>query len=149
MAGTARIIGVKQLEQALLNAFEEWTRDDVNGRYWKEKFQEKYRYPGPPTIRKNGETVGNPRDIIDTEALYDSGVKSYEYREGGAGAEANWHWDAKNASGDEYAWYVHEGQGPYSRAARPWTDEMASEYLFETSEIKRDLMMAIDRHLNG
>ena len=149
MAGIARIIGVKQLEQALLAAFEEWTREDVNERYWREKFEDDYRYPEPPTLRKNGEIARNPRDILDTEALYESGVESYKFTRGATGAEANWHWDAKNSSGEEYAWFVHEGQGPHSRAPRPWTDELASEYLFETSEIKRDLMDALDRHLNA
>jgi len=149
MAGTARIIGAKQLEQALLAAFEEWTREDVNERHWREKFEDDYRYPGPPTLRKNGEIAGNPRDILDTEALYESGVESYKFTRGATGAEANWHWDAKNSSGEEYAWFVHEGQGPHSRVPRPWTDELASEYLFETSAIKRDLMNALDRHLNA
>jgi hypothetical protein len=149
MAGIARIVGAKQLEQALLSAFEEWTREDVNERYWREKFEDKYRYPGPPTLRKNGEIARDPRDILDTESLYESGVESYKFTRGATGAEANWHWDAKNSSGEEYAWFVHEGQGPYSRAPRRWTDELASEYLFETSEIKRDLMDALDRHLNA
>lgn len=149
MAGTARIIGTKALEKALLSAFQQWTEDDVNGEYWREKFEEQYPYPGPPTLRKNGEVVGNPRDILDTEALYDSGVDSYRYASAPNGAEANWHWNAKNSSGEEYAWFVHEGQGPHSREPRRWTDELASEYLFEGSEIQSRLMARIDQSLNG
>lgn len=149
MAGTARIIGTKALEKALLSAFQQWTEDDVNGEYWREKFEEQYPYPGPPTLRKNGEVADNPRDILDTEALYDSGVESYRYASAPNGAEANWHWDAKNSSGEEYAWFVHEGQGPSSREPRRWTDELASEYLFEGSEIKDRLMARIDQSLNG
>lgn len=149
MAGIARIIGAKALEKALLSAFQQWTEDDVNGDYWREKFEEQYPYPGPPTLRKNGEVAGNPRDILDTEALYDSGVESYRYSSAPDGAEANWHWNAKNSSGEEYAWFVHEGQGPHSREPRRWTDELASEFLFEGSEIKGRLMARIDQNLNG
>lgn len=149
MAGTARIIGTKALEKALLGAFQKWTEDDVNGQYWREKFEEQYPYEGPPTVRKNGEIAGDPRNILDTEELYDSGVESYRYSIDANGGEANWHWDAKNSSGEEYAWFVHEGQGPHSREPRRWTDELASEYLFEGSEIKGRLMARIDQGLNG
>lgn len=148
MAGIARIIGTKAIEKQLLEAFREWTKEDVNGEYWREKFEENYPYPGPLTERKNGELAGDPRNILDTEELYDSGVESYSYSSSPNGARADWHWNAKNSSGIEYAWFVHEGEGPYSRAPREWTDEMASEYLFEDSEIKRRLMEAIDRRLN-
>jgi hypothetical protein len=148
MAGIARIVGTKDVEAALVQAFKEWT-EDVNDTYWRERFEKKYPYKGEPTTRKNGEVVGNPRDILDTEALYESGVESYEYRSEVNGARADWHWDAKNGSGEEYAWFVHEGKGPYSREPRRWTDEMASEYLFETSNVKRDLMSKIESKLNG
>lgn len=149
MAGTARIIGTKAIEQLLLDAFREWTESDVNKEYWRDKFEEKYQYGGPPTLRKNGDIVGDPRDILDTEALYESGVESYRYTANDNGAEAGWHWNALNSSGDEYAWFVHEGQGPYSREPRRWTDELASEFLFETSEIKGRLMDRIQQNLNG
>lgn len=149
MAGTARIIGTKALEKALLSAFQQWTEDDVNGEYWRERFEDEYSYEGPPTQRKNGEIARDPRNILDTEELYDSGVESYRYQENVNGAEANWHWNAKNASGEEYAWFVHEGRGPHSREPRRWTDELASEYLFEGSEIQGRLMARIDQSLNG
>jgi len=148
MAGIARIVGTKDVEAALVQAFKEWT-EDVNDIYWRERFEKKYKYEGESTTRKNGEVVGDPRNILDTEALYESGVESYEYRSEVNGARADWHWDAKNSSGEEYAWFVHEGQGPYSREPRRWTDEMASEYLFETSNVKRDLMSKIESKLNG
>lgn len=147
MAGIARIVGAEKIEEALLNAFEQWTRDDVNGRYWRERFEERYPYPGPVTIRKAKPPAGDPRDILDTEALYESGVESYDYDKNSQGARAEWHWDAKNSSGQEYAWYVHEGEGPASRAPRRWTDELSSDYLFETSDIKLDLMDGIANEL--
>lgn len=149
MAGIARIVGAKALEKALLSAFQQWTEDDVNGEYWRERFEDEYSYEGPPTQRKNGEIARDPRNILDTEELYDSGVESYRYQENTNGAEANWHWNAKNSSGDEYAWFVHNGEGPHSREARRWTDELASEYLFEGSEIKSRLVARIAQRLNG
>ena len=147
MAGTARIIGARNIERALLEAFQQWTEQDVNERYWRDQFEELWIYPGPPTIRKEKPPAGNPRDILDTEALYESGVESYRYQVGPNGAQANWHWGAKNTSGQEYAWYVHEGRGPYSRKARPWTDELGSDWLFKGSIIERKLMQRIDEHL--
>ena len=148
MAGIGRIVGGEQIEKALLQAFQQWTDEDVNGRYWREKFEDQYPYPGPVTIRKEKPPAGDPRDILDTEALYESGVESYDYEEGQSMARASWHWDAKNSSGQEYAWFVHEGKGPASRAPRRWTDELASDYLFDQSDIKKDLMSNISTQLD-
>lgn len=149
MAGTARFVNMQKVEQALMEAFADWAENDVNKRYWREQFEDDWRYPGPPTVRKAKPPAGNPRDILDTEALYESGVKSFTLSETFNGIRADWHWNAKNFSGEEYAWYVHEGQGPYARVARPWTDEMAHPFQFETSDIKLDLIRAIDEHLNN
>lgn len=149
MAGTARIVGGASIEKALLNAFEQWVKEDVDEDYMTEQFFEnKWPYPGPPTQRKSGTIAGNPRDIVDTAALYESGKNSFRYQEGPNGASADWHWDAKNSSGEEYAWYVHEGQGPYARVARPWTDELAAPNLFDQSTIKQQLVSRIDSSLN-
>ena len=149
MASSARIIGTKRLEQALVEAFADWAENDVNNSYWREKFEERYPYPGPVTARKAKPPAGNPRDILDTEELYKSGVESFDLNTSPDGARADWHWNAKNSSGEEYAWFVHEGQGPHSRHPRAWTDELSDEWLFGSSSIKRDLMDAIERHLNG
>jgi hypothetical protein len=105
----ARLLGGKDIERALVNAFEEWTREDVNGAFWDDQFKEEKWRHSPYTERENGDTVGSPRDIYDLGNLYDSGVNSYKYQSSATGASANWHWDAKNRSGEEYAWYVHEG----------------------------------------
>jgi hypothetical protein len=104
----ARLFGGKDIERALVNAFEEWTREDVNGAFWDDQFKEEKWRHSPYTERENGDTVGSPRDIYDLGNLYDSGVNSYKYQSSATGASANWHWDAKNRSGEEYAWYVHE-----------------------------------------
>lgn len=149
MANIARIVGGKSWERALLTAFQKWTEKDVNEQYWRERFEDDYKYDGPITIRKAKPPAGNPRDILDTEELYESGVNSYKYSADGDGASADWHWNAKNSSGEEYAWFVHEGKGPHSREPRRWTDELASEFLFEGSAIERRLMARIEKEVNG
>jgi hypothetical protein len=77
---SARFFGGKDIERALVNAFEEWTREDVNGAFWDDQFKEEKWRHGPYTVRKNGDPVGSPRDIYDLGNLYDSGVNSYKYR---------------------------------------------------------------------
>lgn len=86
----ARIIGGDDIERALAKAFEEWTREDVNDKFWKVQFiDRKWRYKGV-TIRKNGDVVGpEPRDIYDLGYLYES--TSYSYTSSSAAAEATWH----------------------------------------------------------
>ena len=118
----ARIIGGDDIERALVKAFEEWTNEDVNDKFWKAQFiDRKWKYDGV-TVRKNGETVGpRPRDIYDLGNLYES--TSYSYASSSEAAEATWRWDATNASGDEYANYVHEGTR--FMPGRPFTDDVS------------------------
>lgn len=150
MAGIARIVGANLIENALIAAFEEWVEEDVNDDYWAEEFfQSKWPYDSI-TKRKNGDTVGpGPRDIVDTQALYDSGVESLKVTKRPTEVRADWHWNAKNSSGSEYAWYVHEGKGPHSVEPRKWTDELSDPGLFEGSMIKRKLLDRIDSSLNS
>ena len=129
----AKIIGIKQIEHALINAFEDWTREDINGEFWEDQFQEEKWRHGPYTVRANGDPVGSPRDIYDLGNLYDSGVNSYEYESSPDGASANWHWDAKNRSGEEYAWYVHEGKGTNYPYPRRFTDDISYKFSFRRS----------------
>jgi hypothetical protein len=118
----ARIIGGDDIEKALVKAFEEWTREDVNNKFWKTQFiDRKWKYDGV-TVRKNRDTVGpEPRDIYDLGYLYES--TSYSYSSSTETAEAKWNWDATNTSGDEYASYVHEGTS--SMPGRPFTDDVS------------------------
>lgn len=148
MAGIARIVGANLIEAALVDAFRDWVEDDVNDEYWaQEFFQSKWPYDAV-TKRKNGETVGpGPRDIVDTQELYDSGVESLKVTNGTTEVRADWHWNAKNSSGEEYAWYVHEGRGPHSVDPRKWTDELSDPGLFDGSMIKRKLMSRIASNL--
>jgi hypothetical protein len=64
------------------------------------------------TVRRNGETVGSPRDSVDTGELYDSLVIS---RNANA---AEYTWDADHAA------IVHDGattKNGTDLPARPWT----------------------------
>ena len=120
----ARIIGGDNIERALVDAFETWASEDINDAHWQDQFkEEKWKYDGV-TERKNGLVVTSPRDIYDIGELYKSGVDSFRLTKGANGAQASWHWDATNNSGNEYAWYVHEGIGS-NATARPFTDDIS------------------------
>lgn len=125
MAIGARIIGQALIEKALLDAFERWADEDINNKHWQEQFKEDiWEYDGV-TQRKNGDIVGpDDRDIYDLGELYESGVRSFNLQSSPNGAKASWFWDATNASGGQYAWYVHEGEGT-NRTARPFTDDIS------------------------
>lgn len=145
---SAVIINQKKLEQALINAFQEWTEEDINGAHWDDQFREDRWQYGNVTTRKNGETVGSPRDIYDLGALYESGINSYKFSIGANGAEASWHWDAKNSSGNEYAWYVHEGRGT-NVTARPFTDDISLPSSFFRKPPGKALVLRVQTALNS
>jgi hypothetical protein len=114
--------------KALSDAFTQWAEEDINETHWREQFLEReWKYDGK-TKRKNPSApvrdAGNPRDIYDFGELYESGVESFSLASIGAGLRASWHWSAKNSSGQEYAWYVHNGRGT-NKNARPFTDDIA------------------------
>lgn len=114
--------------KALSDAFVQWAEEDINEIHWREQFLERdWRYDGE-TKRKNPSApvrdAANPRDIYDFGTLYESGVNSFSLTSIGAGMRASWHWDAKNSSGREYAWYVHEGLGT-NKNARKFTDDIS------------------------
>ena len=112
----ARLVGEEELLRQLGDVFEEWVTKDVNDDYMYEQFRtDKWSYAGPPTKRKSGGTAGNPRDIYDLGNLYKSGRDSFKVDRNPSKVEASWHWNAKNQSGDEYAWFVHEGEESLAR----------------------------------
>ena len=121
------VINGHLIENALIAAFETWVEEDINQRHWDEQFKNMSKWPydmgDKPTVRKNGQTVDSPRDIYDLGLLYKSGLKTV-FEDTGTMVTANWHWDAKNTKGKEYAWYVHEGIGS-NTTARPFTDDIA------------------------
>jgi len=133
-AVNAVIIGQNLIEKALIDAFETWTEEDINDAHWDDQFRNMSKWPyDNETRRKNREVVTSPRDIYDLGELYKSGIKSYRFERSSNGAEANWHWDAKNSSDQEYAWYVHNGEGT-NVTARPFTDDISipSSFFFKT-----------------
>ena len=140
----ARLINQALIEAALIRAFNNWAEEDLNDKFFSEQFIDRqWPYPGPITIRKARSPAGNPRDIYDTGALFKSGQNSFTLTNSVAGASAKWHWNARNSSGEEYAFYVHEGKGPHSRVPRKWTDDLVIPLLFEQSEAKLDLSARI------
>ena len=147
----ARIIGSKQIEQALINAFKDWTKEEVNEKHWDLQFGDNQWEYEAVTIRKNRETVGpGLRDIYDLGELYKSGIQSYKFTAGSASAQANWHWDARNNAKipEEYAWYVHEGKGT-NITARKFTDQVSDAKFSFMSDIGLNLLDRVQAALNA
>ena len=136
----ASLFKPEELEAQLVNAFEQWADEDLNDEYMSEQFlTSKWSYD-TDTIRKNGRRVGpEPRDIYDLGNLFRSGQRSFQIRRSATEVVASWHWNATNSSGEEYAWFIHEGEGPHSLEPRRRTDEIAVPYLFYSSPTKRAL----------
>jgi hypothetical protein len=148
---SAKIIGAGRIEKAILQAFEEWTEKEINGKHWDAQFGDKKWDYESVTFRKNRETVGpEPRDIYDLGRLYESGVKSYNFTAGSSGAEANWHWDAKNnaKTPQEYAWYVHEGEGSNVRG-RPFTDQVSDAKFSFMNDVGLNLLDRVQAALTA
>jgi hypothetical protein len=82
--------------------------------------------------------------------LYESGIKSYNFTAGTGGAEANWHWDAKNnaKTPEEYAWYVHEGRGSNVRG-RPFTDQVSDAKFSFMGDIGLNLLDRVQAKLTA
>jgi hypothetical protein len=147
----ARIIGAKQIEQALINAFEDWTKEEINEKHWDSQFGDRKWDYEAVTLRKNRETVGpSPRDIYDLGELYESGIKSYKFTAGTSSAEASWHWDAKNKGKipEEYAWYIHEGEGTNIQA-RKFTDQVSDAKFSFMNDVGLNLLDRVQAALNG
>lgn len=149
MAIGAKFIGGDDIERALLKAFESWTREDINETFWDDQFKEEKWDHSPLTVRANGELVGSPRDIYDLGELYNSGVKSYNFQSSKNNAMASWHWDAKNRSGQEYAWYVHEGKGTNDPYERRFTDDVSDMAFSFRKPIGKALLSRVSIALDG
>jgi hypothetical protein len=133
----AKIIGGEAWERKLQAAFEQWARFEVNDYFRDEFTTEKWDYPGI-TFRKSGQTVGDPRDIYDLGDLYRSGRESFTVSSQALEVTASWNWNAKNSSGNLYAYYVHEGKST-NLAPRQWTDTLTSPAKFLNSNLSKSL----------
>ena len=145
----ARIIGGDDLEKALIRAFQQWTKEDINEAFWDDQFKEDRWEHSPLTQRANGDTVGSPRDIYDLGNLYKSGVDSYKFQSSTSAAEASWGWNAKNRSGEEYAMYVHEGTGTNFTYPRAFTDDVSDMAFSFRKPIGRALLSRVETALTG
>lgn len=120
----ARLFNQGNFEKAIVQAFNQWAEEDINDAHWDDQFRDMNKWQwDQETRRRNGETVFSPRDIYDLGALYESGVNSFRLNSTSMGAEAYWHWNARNKNGDEYASYVHDGTRFMD--GRPFTDDIA------------------------
>ena len=128
----ATLVNAKAIENALVKAFETWASEDINDAHWDDQFRDMDRWEWPnETRRKNRQVVDTPRDIYDLGDLYESGKRSYRLVTGSTNVSANWHWNATNSSGEEYANYVHNGTRFMD--GRPFTDDIAipSSFFFK------------------
>ena len=138
----ARIIGGAAIEQALINAFEIWTREDVDKKHWDEQFGNMNRWEWPSgneTKRKNTEVVRSPRDIYDLGLLYEQ--RNYKYEKGRDSATAHWYWNATNSKGTEYASYVHNGTKTMD--GRAFTDDISIPSSFFLKQPGKDLLARV------
>ncbi len=120
----ARLSNQDDFEKAIIEAFKQWAEQDINGAHWDDQFRDMNKWQwDQETRRRNGETVFSPRDIYDLGALYESGINNFRLDNTITGAEAYWHWNARNENGDEYASYVHNGTRFMD--GRPFTDDIA------------------------
>lgn len=129
---------VNKLEQA----FRAWAIEDLDDGFFEDQFKDdKWQYPGF-TRRKSGESAGTIRNIYDLGELYQSGKESFKITQGTNDITASWNWDAKNSSGNAYAWYVHEGIGT-NLEPRPWTDDVYVPAKFQASVVSKALRRRI------
>ena len=144
----ASLNGLNRIEQALAKAFENWTEQDINDAFWDDQFKEDKWDHSPFTTRRNGDTVGSPRDIYDLGALYESGKQSYKLTNSAGNLTARWHWDAKNNSSKEYAEYVHEGTGTNAGYPRKFTDDLSIAFSFR-KPVAKAFVLRVQAELNA
>jgi hypothetical protein len=141
----AKIVGMEILEARLTQVFEAWVKEDIDDAYWGDQFRDMTRWDyGRETVRKNKDVVDSPRDIYDLGTLYDSGKDSSINFDANL-VTASWNWDARNSSGNLYAYYVHEGTSTSAGFPRRWTDELYYPQKFAGSSVRLSLI----RRLKG
>jgi hypothetical protein len=141
----ARVINAQVIERKLAQAFNAWTRENVNDHFYDQFHNPIWAYDRE-TKRKNPNApirlaqAGALRDIVDYGELYKSGERSYAISETGSGPSAHWSWDARGDSGYYYARDVHEGEGTSAGNPRQWTDDVAMPLKFNSSLLRKELL---------
>lgn len=111
------MIDLTQLDNAIASAWDRMT-DELGEEMQAQMRDKKWEWDGV-TRRANGEIVASPRDIIDTQRLYDS----FEMEKQGDHVNYSYH--------TPYAAINHEG-GIMSNGGimqpRPWVEEAVREY---------------------
>lgn len=139
---SGKIINPENIVSKLEQAFKVWATEDLDDGFFEDQFKDdKWQYPGF-TRRKSGESAGTIRNIYDLGELYQSGKESFKITQGTNDITASWNWDAKNSSGNAYAWYVHEGIGT-NLEPRPWTDDVYVPAKFQASVVSKALRRRI------
>jgi hypothetical protein len=141
---SAKVVGLQFLEAALIEAFENWVKEDIDDAYWDDQFLDmgKWNYERE-TKRENGQIVYSPRDIYDLGTLYESGKNSSINLSANV-VTASWNWDATGDNGYKYARDVHEGEGSSYGFPRQWTDVLYYPQKFAGSSVR----LAFIRRLN-
>lgn len=120
-------INLNKINSAIARAFDE-TIDALSDAYDDAMTDETWEWDGI-TYRKNGEVVGSPRNIIDTEELIDSKLISRN------NSNAKFEWTADHAA------IVHDGatlKNGTELPAQPWT-KLARERFDASAFMQRKL----------
>lgn len=126
-------IDVSKLNRAVQKAFDA-TVELLSDAFDNAMTAEEWEWDGV-TVRRNGDVVGSPRDIVDQEELINSKVVARS--SDGNGAEFTWEAD--------HALQVHEGgttKTGKNYPARPWTEKALEETDLEAvfaRELKKQL----------
>jgi hypothetical protein len=107
-----RLVKLRGINQRVFARAMDWADNDFDQQILSEQWD--WKGPDFETRRKNGQTVTEPRDIVDTSALLNS-----KRREDSAGSITEFEWTAPHAEG------VHDGyvaRGGNRNPARPWTE---------------------------
>ncbi len=132
-----------------LKAFENELKEILQGELSREVsndidtyfLEKKWLWNGNLTKRKNGETVGSPRDIFDLGDLYFSERESFSFIGNEYQMTRTWGGEGTDA---DHAVYVHDGTA--KTEARRWTDRIAENHEQEYADlIERRITEALNR----
>lgn len=112
-----RLVKLRGVNQRAFNRVMDWADSDFDEQIKAEKWD--WKGPEGKTRRRNGQTVTEPRDIVDTSALLNS-----KRRQDVNKSVTEFEWTAPHAEG------VHDGyvgRGGDRNPSRPWTEPTIEE----------------------